>query len=221
MLDKITVTLTHYRRLDLLYKTINSFIKTNTYPIDQFLIIDDSGDRHFSDEIIRLYSDIATVIVNDKNMGQRKSIDKLLKYCNNEFFFHLEEDWLFDNTNPEYMLDSLKILKNRLDINQVHIRHRDDDPHICFEDINYVDNVGFRFLDPDFRGEWNGFSFNPGLRRKSDILKMFPNGFVEFDDERQASIHTRKFDYKAVRLVNTVCKHIGWGRGTQEKGIGF
>jgi hypothetical protein len=221
MLDKITATLTHYRRLDLLDKTITSFIETNTYPIDQFLIIDDSGDRYFSDKIIKKYSNVATIIVNDKNIGQRRSIDKLIQHCNNDFLFHMEEDWIFDNTNSEYILNSLKILKDRLDINQIHIRHQDDDPHPCFEDVYYVDNVGFRFLDPNFRGEWNGFSFNPGLRRKSDILKMFPNGLVEFHDEKQASMHTRQFNYKAVRLIDTVCKHIGWGRGTQVNGAGF
>ena len=50
---------------------------------------------------------------------------------------------------------------------------------------------------------------------------MFPNGFAEFKDEMQASTHTKKFNYKAVRLENTACKHIGWDNPTQRGGKGF
>ena len=220
MKEKITVTLTHYKRLDLLKKTLDSFFSTNNYEIDQFLIIDDSGEKYYSNKIKKLYSD-ATVIDNNKNIGQRRSIDKLLKNCLNEYIFHLEEDWLFDSESNNYIESSMKILKNNPDIHQVHIRHQNDDPHPCIGEVNYIDNVGFKFLDNNWRDTWTGFSFNPGLRRKSDLDKMFPNGLIEFKDEMQASIHTKKFNYRAVRLENTVCKHIGWGNRTQHGGKGF
>ena len=220
MKEKITVTLTHYKRLDLLKKTLDSFFSTNNYEIDQFLIIDDSGEKYYSNEIKKLYSDV-TVIENNKNIGQRRSIDKLLKNCLNEYVFHLEEDWLFDSKSNNYIESSMKILKNNSDIHQVHIRHQNDDPHPCIGEVNYIDNVGFKFLDNNWRDTWTGFSFNPGLRRKSDLDKMFPNGLIEFKDEMQASIHTKKFNYKAVRLENTACKHIGWGNRTQHGGKGF
>ena len=220
MKEKITVTLTHYKRLDLLKKTLDSFFSTNNYEIDQFLIIDDSGEKYYSNKIKKLYSD-ATVIDNNKNIGQRRSIDKLLKNCLNEYIFHLEEDWLFDSESNNYIESSMKILKNNPDIHQVHIRHQNDDPHPCIGEVNYIDNVGFKFLDNNWRDTWTGFSFNPGLRRKSDLDKMFPNGLIEFKDEMQASIHTKKFNYRAVRLENTACKHIGWGNRTQYGGKGF
>ena len=220
MKDKITVTLTHYKRLDLLKETLDSFFSTNNYDIDQLLIIDDSGEKYYSNEIKKLYSN-ATVIENAENIGQRRSIDKLLKNCNNEYIFHLEEDWLFDSDSNNYIESSMKILKNNPNIYQVHIRHQNDDPHPCVGEVNYIDNVGFRFLDNNWRGTWTGFSFNPGLRRKSDIKKMFPNGLIEYKDEMQASINTKKFNYKAVRLKNTVCRHIGWHNRTQIGGKGF
>ncbi len=220
MKEKITVTLTHYKRLDLLKETLDSFFSTNNYDIDQLLIIDDSGEKYYSNKIKKLYSN-ATVIENAENIGQRRSIDKLLKNCNNEYIFHLEEDWLFDSDSNNYIESSMKILKNNPNIYQVHIRHQNDDPHPCIGEVNYIDNVGFRFLDNNWRGTWTGFSFNPGLRRKSDIKKMFPNGLIEYKDEMQASIHTKKFNYKAVRLENTVCRHIGWHNRTQIGGRGF
>ncbi len=220
MKEKITVTLTHYKRLDLLKETLDSFFSTNNYDIDQLLIIDDSGEKYYSNKIKKLYSN-ATVIENAENIGQRRSIDKLLKNCNNEYIFHLEEDWLFDSDSNNYIESSMKILKNNPNIYQVHIRHQNDDPHPCIGEVNYIDNVGFRFLDNNWRDCWTGFSFNPGLRRKSDIVKIFPNGLSEFKNEMQMSIHTKKFNYKAVLLEKTVCRHIGYGRPTQRGGIGF
>jgi hypothetical protein len=222
MSEKITVTLTHYKRLDLLEDTISSFLRTNVYPIDQFLIIDDSEDLNISNEVIRQYSDVADIIVNESNIGQRKSIDKLIEKCRNDLIFHLEEDWLFDcSENTNYIAESIQILNLRKDIHQVHIRHQDDDPHCAVGDVCEVDGINFKMMDPDFRGEWNGFSFNPGLRRKSDITRMFPQGLQEFKDEKDAAMHTRKFNYKAVRLINTACRHIGWGRGVQGGGRGL
>lgn len=220
MEEKISVTLTHYRRLELLDRTISSFLKTNKYPVDEFFIIDDSGDDYYNSQIKAKYSDVATIIINSQNIGQRRSLDILFNSCKNDYIFHLEEDWLFDTDTP-YIEQSMLILKNKLDIHQVHIRHRNDNPHPVIGDIQYVQGVGYKFLDSDFRGVWNGFSFNPGLRRKSDLLKMFPKGLVEFKDEMQASLHTRKFNYKAVSLENTACRHIGWGVTTQSNGRGF
>ena len=111
MKDKITVTLTHYKRLDLLKETLRSFLSTNRYEVDQFLIVDDSGEKYYNDEIKNLYGDFATIIVNSSNIGQKRSIDKLIRSCKNEYIFHLEEDWLFDSQEINYIEDSLVILK--------------------------------------------------------------------------------------------------------------
>ena len=112
-------------------------------------------------------------------------------------------------------------MKSRSDIYQVYIRHQSDDPHPCVGEVNYIDNIGVKFLDNNWRGCWTGFSFNPGLRRKSDLKRIFPNGLVEFKDEMQASLHSKKFNYKAVRLEETACRHIGWDCPTQQEGRGF
>lgn len=221
MKDKITVTLTHFKRLDLLKETLRSFLSTNRYEVDQFLIVDDSGEKYYNNEIKKLYGDHVTIIINDSNIGQKCSIDKLIKACSNEYIFHLEEDWLFDSQQINYIDDSLIILKNNLDIHQVHVRHRDDFEHPTVGDIQYTNNIGYKVLDNNWRDCWTGFSFNPGLRRKSDIVKIFPNGLSEFKNEMQMSIHTKKFNYKAVLLEKTVCRHIGYGRPTQRGGIGF
>lgn len=221
-MEKITVTLTHYKRLDHLDRTINSFLETNNYPIDQFLIIDDSGDSQYSIPIKTKYSKLATIIVNEHTIGQRRSIDKLLALCKNEFIFHLEDDWLFDcSKDSKYIEDSLDILKNRPDIHQIWIRHDSDNPHKCIGDVQVVNDIKFRIVDPNFRDVWNGFSWNPGLRRKSDINKFFPNGVQEFRNELEAARHTRRFDFRAAKLENTVCYHIGGDCPTQNNELNF
>ena len=54
------------------------------------------------------------LLVNKENIGQRKSLNKLFAKCKNEYIFHLEEDWLFDNSSTSYIEDSLSILKKHL-----------------------------------------------------------------------------------------------------------
>ena len=78
-----------------------------------------------------------------------------------------------------------------------------------------INGVNYRYVDPNFRNCWCGYSWNPGIRRKSDYLKMFPNGISEHYDELACSIHVKKFNYKVVLLQPTVCYHIGYGRSTQ------
>lgn len=221
-MEKITVTLTHYKRLNHLDRTINSFLETNNYPIDQFLIIDDSGDPHYSTTIKEKYSKLATIIVNENTIGQRKSIDRLFNLCKNEYIFHLEDDWLFDcPKDSKYIEDSLTILKNREDIHQIWIRHDDDNPHKCVGDILEVNNVQFKIVDPNFRGMWNGFSWNPGLRRKSDLKRFFPNGVQEFKNELEAAKHTRHYNFTVAKLENTACRHIGGDCPTQNNEFNF
>ena len=53
-LSKITMVLTSCGRNDLLEKTLDSFFKYNTYPIERYIIIEDSADFIVFDECERL-----------------------------------------------------------------------------------------------------------------------------------------------------------------------
>jgi len=61
---------------------------------------------------------------------------------------------------------------------------------------------------------WGGFSLNPGLRRKSDYLNFFPNGFSEFKDEIECSKYLISKKYKTVLLNETSCYHNGYNKRT-------
>ena len=77
----------------------------------------------------------------------------------------------------------------------------------------------------DHGGGWCGFSGNPGLRRKSDYMKMFPNGLAEFIvpnkpivlTEHNCNLNAGKQGYRAAILMNDACHHIGYGKSTHAK----
>lgn len=207
MNEKITITLTHYNRLDLLERTISSFLETNSLAFDEFLIYDDSGNPDITNILKTRYKDF-TILGEEKSIGQRRALDMLFNVSKNEYIFHLEDDWFFDSNN-QYMENSLKLLTNHPDVHQIWVRHSHDTPQKTVGDVQNFEGIEYYQLDPNFRNEWNGFSWNPGLRRKSDYLKFFPNGFYPIGDELKCSLHSRQFNYKVLQLKATACYHIG------------
>jgi hypothetical protein len=87
--------LTSCGRLDLLKDTLNSFILNNTYYIEKFIIIEDSGDKEIGEELIKLneekYKSMFTIVLNEKQIGQTASIDKAYDIIKDEcdYIFHL------------------------------------------------------------------------------------------------------------------------------------
>ena len=106
---KVTVVLTSCNRVELLDKTIESFHKHNTYPIEEFIIIEDSTDIKAIKHIKNNYSDY-TLIFNEENLGTFKSIDKAYSQVNTPYIFHLEDDWKF--VREGFIEDSMKILEH-------------------------------------------------------------------------------------------------------------
>jgi len=209
-MNKVSVVVTTCNRDDLLEKTINSFTVSNNYPIDEYIFVNDCGNS--IKELVESFKlENYKIINNNEKKGQLLSIDIGYSVVENEYIFHLEDDWMFD-TKSEFIKDSLNILNNRENIHQVWIRHDYDNPHKVESMLQNIEGtLGFLVID-GFQGVWNGFSFNPGLRRKSDYCRMFPAGYGAFKDEKECAIHLKKFNYRAIRLNKTCCYHIGYGR---------
>ena len=96
--DQVTVVMTSCNRPDLLSKTLSSFMVKNTFSLDKFIIIDDSGKINCNEDVINRFRDKLkiTSIYNKVNIGQIQSIDKAYSYVKTKYVFHCEEDWLFD-----------------------------------------------------------------------------------------------------------------------------
>lgn len=211
-MEKITFISTSCNRNDLLFLTVNSFIKNNNYPINKWIIKEDSGLENNKKEIEKKYNFIE--VIGGDNVGQAISLDILYSKVDTEYVFQCEEDWFFDNSNPNFLYESLEILKNFDNIHQVWIRKEMEKWSENWQKFN---NIEFGTIKDKHLDEWNGFSWNPSLRRLSDYKKMFPTGFQSFITthksgaivERNCMLETRNFNYKAALLKNCVCNHLG------------
>ena len=216
----ITLAVTSCGRLDLLEKTLKSFFKFNTYPIKKTIIVDDSG-RDFDEERIRsVVPGEIEFLINKVNIGQIKSIDRLYSSIDTPYIFHCEDDWEF--YAPGFIEESLAILESNPNIFTVWIRaHNDTNGHPLTDLKALSPGVKNKFLVKDYRGVWGGFTFNPGLRRLSDYLKLapyasrpivFPLKNKTMISEVDLSIDYRALGYEAVisNKPDGYIRHIGF-----------
>jgi hypothetical protein len=227
--DDVTIILTSCNRPDLLKKTLESFVKYNTYPIKETIIIDDSGVIGCNDQVVTLFLSVMNIksIYNNSNIGQIQSIDKAYSYVRTKYIFHCEEDWEF--LQPGFIEKSLHIFnQNHEKIYTIWLR-----PHNCTSGHPIIyDNQknGYYKMKPDFsyidKGKkytWCGFTFNPGLRRTVDCLLFHPY-FINCHDENnkyigEYAINQKYADdgYYAFILddPNGHVNHIGWNHHIQ------
>ena len=218
----ITVCLTSCNRFDLLKKTLDSFFNLNSYPIERFIITEDSTNIAMKENILKEYADKIELIFNEVNLGAYKSIDNMYNLVNTEYIFHCEDDWLFSG-NSNFIKESIDILEEKKDIHQVWLRGHNDIQYAIEPQILSLSNgFSYKMISSDHGGGWNGYSLNAGVKRLSDYSKMFPNGLSEFIlkdkksvfTEHNCMLNTKKFGYRAAILLNSACQHIGGGRST-------
>ena len=75
MSNKVTLFLTACNRPKLLKQTIESFMKYNTYPIEEGIILEDSGLENINDFVKDMVNFPIKIIYNKSRMGQMKSIE--------------------------------------------------------------------------------------------------------------------------------------------------
>lgn len=211
-MNSVSVALTSCGRVDLLYKTLDSFFKYNTYKIDNFFITEDKNNN--SDQVknmIEKYFPQVTLIVTESRIGQLKAVDLLYSKINTDYIFHCEDDWLFKKEG--FIEKSINILESDDKILQVHIRAPTDlNGQPTTEPYFINQNIAVRKLHYNFMDIWHGFSFNPGLRKKSvvSLIEKFSN----FKYEYEFSIFYKNLGFYAVVIdqPSGFVEHIGWNR---------
>lgn len=231
--DKITLVLTSCGRNDLLEKTLDSLFKFNTYPIERYIITEDSADPEVFKQCERLnaekYNNKLEFIFNYKKLGQSASIDLAYSLVETEYVFHCEEDWEFYRDG--FIEDSIKVLKTQPKVIQSWIRPKSDNilnkiqPNI----YNLPLDVSVRIVEPVsfiVRGanedgsdmiikNYMGFSWNPGVKRIKD-WKELPGGYSAFEREHLVDHYYRDNGFMVVSLseddYDGYVKHIGWNR---------
>lgn len=208
--SEITVVLTSCGRFDLLTPTINSFLKFNTEPIKEFIIVEDSGDETVFESIPDNSKEYFTVILNNPNLGQIKSIDKAYALVKTKYVFHCEDDWEFYRSG--FIEGSIKILDSDKEILQVWLRDYYHDikvhsPYHYLGKKQTIDNTHFHKVETT-KEDWQGFSFNPGIKRYSDYQKM--GLYNSFGGEKILSKAYHQAGFYAVILENSAVAHIGF-----------
>jgi len=124
MNKKITLVITSCGRFDLLKETLISFFKFNTYPIEECIIIEDSGTVSTLDFLKEFIPVPVKFIINPINLGQMKSIDLAYAEVKTNYIFHCEDDWEFFKSG--FIEESFKILEVDPTVFTVWVRAHND-----------------------------------------------------------------------------------------------
>lgn len=207
--SKVTFVLTSCKRFDLLEPTLQSFLKYNTYPIDEFIIIEDSPDIVKLNRVLEKFPGIKfTVLYNDPQIGQLRSIDRAYSLVKTDYIFHCEDDWLFYRTG--FIEKSLSVLLENDEVISVWLREQNDTNNHPLEEriFQTADGVQYKYLQLGFQGGFHGFTFNPGLRRTKDYELIKP--YSDWPDEIDLSNeYYHKYKFRGVILVDGYVKHLG------------
>ena len=206
-MEDVTAVITSCGRFDLLEETLDSFFEFNTYPIKKIIIIEDSTEGKKLEKLISKYKDKKQkfqLIVNEKRLGQLKSIDKAYREIDTKYIFHCEDDWKFFKKG--FIEKSIKLLEEDEKILIVGLRSKKDFPENFFFDKDYVSKSGEHYYN--VKGEI--FTYNPALRRKKD-MDLF--GLHEkLENQRYEEVLSNFYKergYKTVFFEEPAVEHIG------------
>lgn len=223
MVPSITLVVTSCGRAALLLKTLETFTQYNTYPLHEAVIVEDGGlehDQALLAKVLNLAPEKLRIIKNLHNIGQLRSVDRAYASVKSDYIFHCEDDWEFYQSG--FIEESLDILRTDSRLFCVWIRaHNDTNGHPHDSNVNLTTNGNIYYLMAlGYRGVWNGFTLNPGLRRTEDCLITGPYSELPLAHELKGrtkitesdiSIHYQRLGYRAAICsnVNGYVRHIG------------
>ncbi len=209
----------------MLYKSIESFLNVNTYPITEFIIVNDSGDEAIHQKIRKTYSNV-TFVFNEENVGLIKSVDLGYAHIKTDYFFHCEDDW---KVIKDFIADSLVIMADPK-IEEVWLADYNGHP---LEGGIIKDKEVFYYLAQDNYQKgmngyndfaWHGFTTACGMKRLSDYKKVGPYSEIPWQGtiwHREQAIGERYHDlgYRTACFLDERAVNIGYGRSEYKTGM--
>ena len=207
----VTLVVTSCGRFDLLKETLASFDRFNTFPIREVFITEDSGDEAVRACLPNGWEAHTRLWINTPALGQLKSIDTAYSEVKTTYVFHCEDDWSF--YRPGFIEESLTLLENDPQALQVWLRSLAHDlaihsPYVYAGERQTLKNIPFYQVMSE-KADWQGFSFNPGLRRIADYLLLAPYA-TQSGEKRLSKAYADAGRY-ALILENDAVLHTGWG----------
>lgn len=209
----VTCILTSCGRFDLLARTLESFIKFNTYDISEFYIYEDSG-LPVPQELKDTYPFIKWIEPAEPT-GQIESLDYLWHLVKTEYAFQMEDDWEF--LKPGFIELSMRILTCNPKIMMVWLKELgENNKHPIEWKETPGANYGIFKTSPTL---WAWHRFNPSLKRKADYDLIAPfskhttfNPAKGWKSEAAISQVYNKLGFTAAILPQVYIKHLGEGR---------
>lgn len=207
----VTLVVTSCGRFDLLKQTLASIDTFNNTPIREVFITEDSGEKAVEDCIPEHWREHVTFFVNVPRLGQLRSIDLAYSHVKTPWVFHCEDDWAF--YRPDFIEDSRVLLDADPQALQVWLRSYVHDlaihsPYVYLGERQIVEGISF-YRVGSHKTDWQGFSFNPGLRRLADYQRHAPySGHVGEKDLSQLYACEDRY---ALILENDAVLHTGFG----------
>lgn len=214
-MSDVTIVITACNRPDLLKITIESFLKYNTYPIAEWIIIEDSAIPGVNNEIVKMYPEFTWISAVTRR-GQIRSIDQAYSLVKTKYVFHMEDDW--ETYKDGAITESIKILEETPNVSAVMCRSHDRRVYHMSDEPPYL----------RCWGGWGHYSFNPGLRKMSDYHEFFESSFYAFTNagdgsglqsERKINDFYRQKGYRMALTPDSdgYLRHIGDGRHVGEQ----
>jgi hypothetical protein len=175
-MKEITAIFFSCRRIGLLHQTVSAFMRANTYPIKEIIIVNDSGDEMIHELLRESYPDF-TLVLHPENVGLIRSIDLGYEHIKTEYFFHCEDDWCFTGKGG-FIEKSLAVMELEKNIEEVWLfDHNDCNGHPIELEIISAYGVNYQMVKDNWNlGDaiWHGFTTAVGLKRMSDYRKVGP-----------------------------------------------
>ena len=188
MSKEVTLFITSCGRPKLLRRTIESFVKYNTYPIKEVILCEDSGVNG----IVDFAKDISPYPVifcyNEVRSGQMKTIERYTPLIKTPYVFHLEDDYEFFDYG--FIELSFKIMDSDKNIAQVLL----EESQYYYDKVDINNPLCYKIVGRS--GDMSCFSWRPSLK-KIEIQKLrMP--YELWDDEFTVQLRMNKLGYYSV-----------------------
>ena len=219
MEDKdVTLFITSCGRPQLLKRTLESFVKHNTYPIKAVILCEDSGIKGIADFAQYIIPYTVKFCYNETRIGQMKTIEKYTGLITTPYVFHLEDDYEFFDSG--FIELSFKIMDSDPKISQVLLEDEQHGYHkvdignaLCYKILTSDPNHPLNSVYNSGDGALSVFSWRPSLKRIEIARLRIP--YAHWDDEYTIQLAVNKLGFYGVITCNQrngkqgFCTHIG------------
>ena len=169
----ITAFILSCNRLDLLSRTVESFLQTRDMPT-KIVILDDSGVDGVFELLVQRYGQIADIVCFPENRGLWWAKDFMISYCFTKYIFYIEDDWLF--LQPGYLIRSKAILEKDRTIGSIDLSWRTfEEEGMDAYDPELVDDAYFHkkpWQITEGHLHWFCWQGSPNLKRREDLILL-------------------------------------------------